>query len=93
MAVYKVWLTVKDAFGNTKELDGGTIQVDMHEFTEDDISKMEEALPLDQYLKKSEILHEVDPYFATDESLETEVEMLKQDKTIKYSELKLKSEG
>ena len=93
MAVYKVLLTVKDSFGNTKELNGGTIQVDLDKFTDDDIGKIEKALPLDNYLKKSEIIQEVDPYFATDESLETEVEIIKRDKTIKYSELKLKSDG
>ena len=93
MATYKVWLTVKDSFGNTKELNGGTIQVDLDKFTDDDIGKIEKALPLDNYLKKSEIIQEVDPYFATDESLETEVEIIKRDKTIKYSELKLKSDG
>ena len=93
MAVYKVWLTVKDTFGNTKELDGGTIQVDLGQITDEDIGRIEEALPLDKYLKKSEIPQEIDPYFATDEELETEVENIKQDATIKYSELNLKSEG
>ena len=31
MAKYKVWLTVKDSYGNTKELDGGNIDVDLDE--------------------------------------------------------------
>ena len=29
MAKYKVWLTVKDSYGNTKELDGGFIYIDL----------------------------------------------------------------
>lgn len=29
MAKYKVWLTVKDSYGNTKELDGGNIDIDL----------------------------------------------------------------
>jgi hypothetical protein len=29
MAKYKVWLTVKDSYGNTKELDGGNIDLDL----------------------------------------------------------------
>jgi hypothetical protein len=31
MAKYKVWLTVKDHFGNTKELDGGNIDINLDE--------------------------------------------------------------
>lgn len=31
MATYKVWLTVKDSYGNTKELDGGNINIDLDE--------------------------------------------------------------
>lgn len=29
MATYKVWLTVKDSYGNIKEVEGGTINVDL----------------------------------------------------------------
>ena len=29
MAKYKVWLTVKDSYGNTKELDGGNIDINL----------------------------------------------------------------
>jgi hypothetical protein len=29
MAKYKVWLTVKDNYGNTKELDGGNIDINL----------------------------------------------------------------
>ena len=28
-ATYKVWLTVKDSYGNTKELDGGNIDINL----------------------------------------------------------------
>lgn len=31
MAKYKVWLTVKDCYGNTKELDGGNININLDE--------------------------------------------------------------
>lgn len=31
MAKYKVWLTVQDSYGNTKELDGGNIDIDLDE--------------------------------------------------------------
>ena len=31
MAKYKVWLTVKDSYGNTKELDGGDIDINLDE--------------------------------------------------------------
>ena len=29
MAKYKVWLTVKDSYGNTKELDGGNVDINL----------------------------------------------------------------
>ena len=29
MAKYKIWLTVRDLFGNTKELDGGNIDINL----------------------------------------------------------------
>lgn len=29
MAKYKVWLTVKDSYGNTKKLDGGNIDINL----------------------------------------------------------------
>lgn len=39
MATYKVWLTVKDRYGITKELDAGNIEVQGSP-TEEDISKI-----------------------------------------------------
>jgi hypothetical protein len=44
MATYKVWLTVKDSYGKTKELDGGVIDVDLKQVTEDVIDKIEDTL-------------------------------------------------
>jgi len=48
MATYKVWLTVKDSYGNTKEVDGGTIDVNLAEMTETEVSTVAEKL--DSYL-------------------------------------------
>ena len=31
MAKYKIWLTVRDNYGNTKELDGGNVDVNLDE--------------------------------------------------------------
>lgn len=84
MATYKVWLTVKDSYGNTKELDGGTISVDLDALTQEDINQIEEALPLEDYLKKSET-----EYLATDEEVQQAV---KQNNSIKYSNLNLRPE-
>jgi hypothetical protein len=36
-AKYKVWLTVKDSYGNTKELDGGNVDINLDEETMDTI--------------------------------------------------------
>lgn len=37
MAVYKVWLTVKDSYGNTKELDGGNVDINLDKQDVDNI--------------------------------------------------------
>lgn len=37
MAKYKVWLTVKDSYGNTKELDGGNVDINLNEEDIDNI--------------------------------------------------------
>ena len=73
--LYKVWLTVKDRFGNTKELDGGTIGVDLDQ---EILDQIEESLPLEDYLKKSEI-----DYLATDIEVKEEINQVK---SIKYSD-------
>jgi hypothetical protein len=81
MATYKVWLTVKDSFGNTKEVDGGTINVDLATLTPDELDQIEEHLPLENYLKKEEIDTELE-HFATDTEVERVVE---KKETIKYA--------
>jgi hypothetical protein len=86
MATYKVWLTVKDSYGNVKDIDGGTINVDLAELTATEAAQIKEVLPLDDYLKKEDIPAELDSY-ATD--LEVG-EAVKQ--TVKYSGFRYKSE-
>lgn len=88
MATYKVWLTVKDNYGNTKEVDGGTINVDLDTLTKDEIDQIEEALPLEKYLKKEELPAELDEY-ATD--LEVE-EAVKKNESFNYSDFELLDE-
>ena len=63
MATYKVWLTVKDSYGNIKEVEGGTINVDLSEVTPDEVSTMGQAL-LD-----SSVLEPL----ATDQEVETAI--------------------
>lgn len=46
MATYKVWLTVKDSYGNIKEIDGGNITVDRSKLTEEELSTLREAMPV-----------------------------------------------
>ncbi len=36
-AKYKVWITVKDSYGNTKELDGGNVDINLDEEAMDTI--------------------------------------------------------
>lgn len=85
MATYKVWLTVKDSFGNTKEVDGGTINVDLDRFSEAEIDKIEEALPLEDYIKKNELHAELDEY-ATDVEVGHAIDNAS---SIKYSDFEL----
>jgi hypothetical protein len=77
--LYKVWLTVKDSYGNIKELDGGTIGVDLNQEVLDQI---ESVLPLDEYLKKSET-----DYLATDAEVQEEVNSVS---SLKYSDFSSK---
>lgn len=84
MATYKVWLTVKDRYGNTKEIDGGDINVGLDELTQDEVDYIEEALPLEDYLKKSEISEELD-HFATDQEVSGK-------DSIKYTDFELLEE-
>lgn len=86
MATYKVWLTVKDSYGNTKEIDGGTINVDLATLTPDEVNQIEEALPLEDYIKKTELPEELDEY-ATDVEVAGAVKQ-----TVKYGGFKYKND-
>jgi hypothetical protein len=46
MATYKVWLTVKDRYRCTKELDGGNIEINQDKLTEEDLNEIKESLPV-----------------------------------------------
>ena len=46
MANYKVWLTVKDRYGCTKELDGGNISISQDKLTEEDLNEIKESIPV-----------------------------------------------
>lgn len=88
MATYKVWLTVKDSYGNTKEVEGGTINVDLATLTPDELNQIEEALPLEDYIKRENLDVELEHY-ATDVEVEHAVE---HSDAIKYSDFELKPE-
>jgi len=73
MPKYKVVLTVQDSFGMPKEVDGGTIDIDLAEaLTATDVKQIEEALPLEDYIKKAELSEELNTY-ATDGEVEDAV--------------------
>ena len=55
MATYKVWLTVKDRYGNIKKIDGGEIDVGLSGLTQKDFEDIEEALPLEDFVTKAEL--------------------------------------
>jgi hypothetical protein len=75
MATYKVWLTVKDSYGNIKEIEGGKIDVDLTNLDEAELSEMHKKL---------------DNIFATDVELEQQVGNVQQQvdatNSIKYTD-------
>ena len=81
MAEFRVVLTVKDRYGNIKEVDGGTINVDLTDPVE--IDKIQEALPFNDYLKKSET-----DYLATDAEVAQATK-----NTVKYDDFQLTPEN
>ena len=85
MAIYKVWLTVKNSTGGTKEIEAGTLNVDFA-LTQEELAQIEKSLPLDEYLKKNDINTELDSY-ATDLEVEEAVK-----NTVKYGDFQLKTE-
>lgn len=88
MATYKVWLTVKDSYGNTKEVDGGTINVDLASLTPDEVSQIEEALPLEDYIKRDNLDTELEAY-ATDKEV---VHVVERNEALKYADFQFKDE-
>lgn len=85
MATYKVWFTVRDGYGNIKEVDGGAIDVDLGKLTQDELEQIGSSLDMEDYLKKVEIPSELEEY-ATD----TEVDAALQAKdSIKYSDFEV----
>lgn len=86
MATYKVWLTVKDSYGKTKEIDGGTINVDLATLTPDEIDQIEEALPLEDYIKRENLDTELEAY-ATDKEVE---HVVQNNESIRYADFELK---
>ena len=88
MATYRVWLKVKDGYGNTKELDGGTINVDLATLTPDEVDHIEDALPLQNYIKRENLDTELDAY-ATDAEV---LQALQNNNTIRYSDFELREE-
>jgi hypothetical protein len=82
MATYKVWLKVKDSFGNTKEVDGGTINVDLN-ITDEDVDRIGQ-MALDNYVKKKDAGVEESRDLATEEEVEDAISKATHD-TIKYA--------
>ena len=55
MAKYKVWLTVKDRYGAIKELDGGSVNIDLSTVEPDEIAVLDEHFATD-----TEMIHTVE---------------------------------
>ena len=85
MAKYKVWLTVKDSYGNTKELPGGNIDIDLEALSDKDLDKIGDAFLLEEYIKKSE-----SDYLATDVEVDDVVDKATAN-TVKYSGFKFRN--
>lgn len=81
MATYKVWLTVRDSYGNEKEVDGGYINVDLN-ITDEDVDKIGN-MALANYVKKEELPVEHLDDLATDAEVAHAVTTAEHN-TIKY---------
>lgn len=44
MATYRLWLTIKDSNGKTKEIDGGTVNIDLTKLTDQEVNTLAVAL-------------------------------------------------
>jgi hypothetical protein len=55
MATYKLVLTVKDNYGKEKEVDGGTVEIDLANLSTDEITTVTNALKLDTYATDQEL--------------------------------------
>lgn len=76
MAKYNVVFTIKDKYGKDKEVDGGTVEIAIPTFTTEEIKYIEEVLPLEDYLHKSEVNTELD-HLATDEEVKEIIKEIK----------------
>jgi hypothetical protein len=65
VANYKVMLTVKDCYGNEKEVESGDLNINLAELTEADLKDIEEALPLENFVTKEELEEELADYSLT----------------------------
>lgn len=72
MATYKVWLTVKDRYGSIKKVESGTINVGLDELTKDELDAIEESLPLETFVTRTDLTNELEEY-ATDKEVEEAV--------------------
>jgi hypothetical protein len=81
MATYKVWLKIKDSYGNEKEVDGGSINVDLN-ITDEDVDKIGN-MALANYVKKEDLPVEQLNDLATDAEVEQAV-VTAEHNTIKY---------
>lgn len=88
MASYRVWLTVKDRFGNTKEVEGPVINIDLDKLSSEQLAQIEEALPLEDYVKRENLAAELEEY-ATDVEVE---EAIDKNDALKYSTFDFKPE-
>lgn len=55
MATYRLWLTIKDSNGKTKEIDGGTVNIDLTKLTEAEATTVAAALDLESYATDVEL--------------------------------------
>lgn len=75
MATYRVWLTVKDRYGNIKELDGGTIDVGLDNLTTEEVEVLDKHYATDAELNTAIQSSKEDiPYAGFDFENQVEVE-------------------
>ncbi len=59
MATYRLWLIIKDSTGNEKDIDCGTVNIDLTKLTDSEATIVARTLAIDTYATDQEVTEAV----------------------------------